>query len=118
MSEWDQRRRYVNQMRVICRSQCRSPSTDARRNRHLAARRGPGVLAGRARARRPGRVNHVVETVTSYCTKFPTAAQARFVPLAVREIELRDLAPGAWAQRQINARLEHEQSGPWFWFTS
>ncbi len=57
-----------------------------------------------------GRVNHVVETVASYGTKFPTAAQERFVELAVREIELRDLAPGAWAQRQINDRLE--QSGP------
>ncbi len=59
-----------------------------------------------------GRVNHVVETVASYGTRFPTAAQERFVELAVREIELRDLAPGAWAQRQINARLEHQQSVP------
>jgi DNA primase len=59
-----------------------------------------------------GRVNHVIETVAAYGTKFPTAAQERFVEFAVREIELRDLAPGAWAERQINARLEHEQSGP------
>ena len=59
-----------------------------------------------------GRVNHVVETVAAYGTRFPTAAQERFVKFAVREIELRDLAPGAWAERQINARLEHEQSGP------
>jgi hypothetical protein len=59
-----------------------------------------------------GRVNHVIETVATYGTKFPTAAQQRFVELAVREIETRELAPGAWAERQISARLDHDQAAP------
>ncbi len=79
---------------------------------HAAEAIAPVVVAAGASVSTDnrGRVKHVVETVVSYGTKFPAAAQERFVELAVREMERRDLAPGAWAQRQINARLEHEQS--------
>jgi DNA primase len=56
-----------------------------------------------------GRVNDVIETVASYGTRFPSAAQLRYVELAVRDIERRDLAPGAWAQRQINSRLHQPE---------
>ena len=48
----------------------------------------------------------MIETVASYGARFPTASQVRYVELAVRDIERRDLAPGAWAERQINSRLE------------
>ena len=47
----------------------------------------------------------MIETVASYGARFPTAAQVRYVELAVQDIERRDLAPGAWAERQINSRL-------------
>jgi hypothetical protein len=52
-----------------------------------------------------GRVNHVIETVASYGTRFPTAAQLRYV----EDIEKRELAPGAWAERQINSRLQQAE---------
>jgi len=53
-----------------------------------------------------GRVNHVIETVASYGSRLPTAAQLRYVQLAVVSIERLELAPGAWAERQISARLD------------
>lgn len=56
-----------------------------------------------------GRVNQVIETVASYGSRFPTAAQVRYVEFAVQDIEKRELAPGAWAERQINSRLNQPE---------
>jgi DNA primase len=53
-----------------------------------------------------GRVNHVIETVASYGARLPTAARPRYVELAVESIERLELAPGAWAERQISTRLD------------
>jgi DNA primase len=91
-----------------------TPQAAERYARQAAAAIAPVVVAAGASisADNRGRVNHVIETVATYGTKFPTAAQQRFVELAVREIETRELAPGAWAERQISARLEHDQAAP------
>jgi DNA primase len=59
-----------------------------------------------------GRVNNVIETVASYGNRLPTAAQLRYVELAVESIEELDLAPGAWAERQISARLDQYAAEP------
>jgi hypothetical protein len=59
-----------------------------------------------------GRVNNVIEIVTSYGTRFPTSAQLRYVELAVQSIENLELAPGAWAERQISARLDQSDTEP------
>jgi DNA primase len=53
-----------------------------------------------------GRVNNVIETVAGYGSRFPAAARHRYVELAVQSIEDLELAPGAWAERQIGARLD------------
>ncbi len=79
----------------------------ARYAEHAAQAIAPVVVAAAASVSSDnrGRVNHVIETVASYGARFPTAAQVRYVELAVQDIERRDLAPGAWAERQINSRL-------------
>ena len=83
----------------------------ARYAEHAAQAIAPVVVAAAASISTDnrGRVNHVIETVASYGARFPTAAQVRYVELAVEDIERRDLAPGAWAERQINSRLEQPE---------
>jgi DNA primase len=80
----------------------------ARYAEHAAQVIAPVVVAAAASVStvNRGRVNHVIETVASYGARFPTAAQGRYVELAVEDIERRDLAPGAWAERQITSRVE------------
>ena len=79
----------------------------ARYAEHAAEAIAPVVVAAAASLSTDnrGRVNHVIETVATYGARFPAAAQVRYVELAVRDIERRYLAPGAWAERQINSRL-------------
>jgi DNA primase len=90
-----------------------TPTVAERYSTHAAESIAPVVVAAAASVSTDdrGRVNQVVETVASYGTKFPTDAQKRYVELAVREIEMRELAPGAWAERQISARLD-QTDGP------
>jgi DNA primase len=52
-----------------------------------------------------GRLDSVLDIVASYSKRFPAAAQARFVELAVCAIETQQLAPGGWAERQITTRI-------------
>jgi len=59
-----------------------------------------------------GRVNNVIEIVASYGSRFPTSAQLRYVELAVQSIENFELAPGAWAERQISTRLDQFDTEP------
>jgi hypothetical protein len=77
----------------------------------LRARRGV-VAAADVSTDNRGRVNNVIEIVTSYGTRFPTSAQLRYVELAVQSIENLELAPGAWAERQISARLDQSDTEP------
>ena len=86
-------------------------TTAARYAEHAAQVIAPVVVAAAASLSTDnrGRVNHVIETVASYGARFPTAAQVRYAELAVQDIERRDLAPGAWAERQINSRLKQPE---------
>jgi DNA primase len=83
----------------------------ARYTEHAAQAIAPVVVAAAASLSTDnrGRVNHVIQTVASYGAQFPAAAQVCYVELAVKDIERRYLAPGAWAERQINSRLEHAE---------
>ena len=84
-----------------------SDTAAARFAEHAAPMIVPVVVAAAASLSgdNRGRVNHVIESVASYGARFPAAAQVRYVELAVQDIERRCLAPGAWAERQINSRL-------------
>jgi DNA primase len=85
-----------------------TPEAARRYAQQAAAAIAPVVVAASAEIScdNRGRVNHVIETVATYGKRFPAPGQQRFIELAVLEIEKRGLAPGAWAQRQVNGRLD------------
>lgn len=86
-----------------------TPTAADRYAQHAAEALAPVVVVAAANLRTDsrGRVNSVIETVASYGSRFPAAARHRYVELAVRSIEDLEIAPGAWAERQIAARLDN-----------
>jgi DNA primase len=99
---------------ALAPTQQMTPTVADRYAQHAAGAVAPVVVAAAAdipTANR-SRVNNVIEIVASYGTRFPTSAQLRYVEQAVHSIENLELVPGAWAERQISARLDQFDSEP------